>query len=186
MSEGRSAAPSKARVFFALWPDEDIQARLLRQGCELHRRLHGKLTRQESIHLTLAFLGDVTSEGLVLANEAAAGAQFDSFALSVDRGGCWRHNNVGWVAPSSVPDALHALANSLADRLRAAGFELEDRPYSPHITLVRKAHCRPLDLRLDAVEWPVRDFVLVESQLDALGSRYTVIGRWPAHGAQSV
>jgi 2'-5' RNA ligase len=179
VSEGSPLAPNRARVFFALWPDERIQAHLQRQGRELLHRLSGKLTRTESIHLTLAVLGDVTLDRLAVATEAATGVWLDSFSLCVDQAGCWRHNGVGWVAPSRVPQALLALVQGLEGRLRDAGFELDDRPYSPHITLVRKARCVSLDLRIEPVEWPVHDFVLVQSELEASGSRYTIVGRWP-------
>ena len=186
MSEGLPLAPNKARVFFALWPDERIQAHLQRQGRELLQRLGGKPTRAESIHLTLAFLGDVTLDRLAKAKEAAAGVWLDSFSLYLDQAGCWRHNGVGWVAPNRVPQALLGLAHDLEGRLREAGFELDDRPYSPHITLVRKARCAHLELRIEPVEWPVHDFVLVQSQLETSGSRYTVIGRWPEQGSNAV
>ena len=179
MSEAPPSALQQARVFFALWPDAPIQARLADHAYELHRRLGGKLTRQESIHLTLVFLGDVALDQLPLLHGAAAGACFEPFSLQVEQAGCWHHNGVAWLAPRSTPDALLALVRSLEATLLRAGFQLDGRPYAPHITVLRKARCQRLDLALDPVAWPVADFVLVRSQLDAGGSRYTVIGRWP-------
>ena len=47
------------RLFFALWPPEDL-SRALADGAEaLARRFGGKPARRETIHLTLAFLGEV-------------------------------------------------------------------------------------------------------------------------------
>ena len=43
-----AAAANQARVFFALWPEETVQSRLYQAGRELHKRLSGKLTRQEN------------------------------------------------------------------------------------------------------------------------------------------
>ena len=145
----------------------------------MHKRLSGRLTRQESIHLTLVFLGDVGPDRLTSAREAAAGAPFEPFSLSIERPGCWPHNRVAWLAPRTTPQALLALVQSLEGRLGEAGFRFEARPYAPHITVLRKARCAPLDMRLEPIAWAVRHFVLVRSRLDAAGSRYSVIGRWP-------
>jgi len=179
VSEVPAPAPQPARVFFALWPDASIQALLLERARELHRRLGGKLTRQESIHLTLVFLGDVALDRLPLLNDAAAAARFQPFSIEVEQAGCWQHNGVAWLAPRRTPDALLALVQTLEAALSNAGFSLDARPYAPHITVLRKARCKRLDLEFDPVAWPVADFVLVRSQLDAAGSRYSVVGRWP-------
>ncbi len=81
-------------------------------------------------------------------------------------------------APGFIPDGLAALATRLADSLRLAGFEIEARPYSPHVTLIRDAK-RPQASSHSELSWDVEDFVLIESELGSTGSRYRVIGRWP-------
>jgi 2'-5' RNA ligase len=70
------------------------------------------------------------------------------------------------------------LAGGLASVLKAAGLEVDDRPYFPHVTLLRDAERHGLP-ELGGFEWRVRDFVLVESRLQSTGSTYQVIGRWP-------
>jgi 2'-5' RNA ligase len=65
------------------------------------------------------------------------------------------------------------LVSALEGALRVAGFNLEDRAWRPHISLLREAR-RPETLPEMALQWPVREFVLVESAVGA----YHVIGHW--------
>jgi len=167
-----------ARTFFALWPDPQAQQALLRHGRDIHRLTGGTLARLESIHLTLVFLGEIDAPRVEVARAAAAKAEFKPFTLSIETVGCWNHNRVAWLAPRDTPTELSLLVATLEAGLRDAGFGLETRPYSPHITVVRKARCGRMDLAFEPVEWRVQEFVLVRSELDSAGSRYSVIGRW--------
>jgi RNA 2',3'-cyclic 3'-phosphodiesterase len=166
-------------MFFALWPQAQTQAALAQNGRELQRGVGGKLTRQESIHLTLAFLGNVPEQRIDEVRRIGTDAQFEPFTLSVDTPGCWGHNGIAWLGSRVIPEPLLALVGSLRGALSRAGFRVEPRAYAAHVTVVRKARCRPVDLMLAPVEWRVDDFVLVRSELNAEGSRYSVVGRWP-------
>jgi len=177
--EAEGYVRQRARLFFALWPEPQVQAALAELGRGLRHRLGGKPVRQESIHLTLAFLGDVALEKMSDVEAAAARAAFEPFSFTLDAAGCWKHSGVAWVGPSEMPQPLLRLAGSLADALLDAGFRMDGRPYAAHVTLVRKARCRPIDLAVVPMRWEVEDFVLVRSELNAEGSRYSVIGRWP-------
>jgi 2'-5' RNA ligase len=174
-----TASSSSVRVFFALWPDAEVRQALMRVGLKMHRQLDGRLTREESIHMTLLFLGDTPEERLAPLARAAAGVPFEPFAFGIEQADCWKHNKVAWVAPRDTPAPLARLVSALEERVAAEGFRFDRRPFAPHITLVRKARCVPLELNLPRIRWAVREFVLVRSQLDSNGSRYAVIGRWP-------
>jgi 2'-5' RNA ligase len=179
MNETEAArAPATARVFFALWPDAAVRRELARRGERMHRLLGGKPTRAESIHMTLLFLGDVPAARVELLQRIGGRIAFEPFALEVDQASCWKHNKVAWVGPSQMPPALPRLVADLESSLGSEGFAFDRRPFAAHITLVRKAHCVPLPA-LSPVAWPVAEFVLVRSELDSEGSRYSVIGRWP-------
>jgi 2'-5' RNA ligase len=172
--------PPNARVFFALWPDPAVRSALHRHGQALHRELGGKLTRADSIHLTLVFVGDVPEASVTALHRVADRVRFLPFSMTIDTVRCWRHNDIAWAGPSRMPGALPDLVTQLEGGAAEAGFAFERRPYAAHVTLVRKAKCRAVDIGPVAVEWPVREFVLVRSQLDAAGSRYSVIGHWIA------
>lgn len=136
--------------------------------------------RRETLHMTLAFLGEVDEARLGAAQAVASGlppvAPFD---FAIDRLGCWRHNHIVW-AGCEAPPALDALAAGLAGGLRAAGFRLDDRPFAPHVTLLRDALCPEALPALDPpVAWAAREFVLVESRLSPKGADYAVLARYP-------
>jgi len=171
--------PARLRLFFAIWPPPSVQAVLGEAARDLREELGGKATRTDSIHLTLVFLGDVPAGRLDEIAAAGDGVHWEGFDLMLDTSGCFPHNRIAWVAPSHVPASLFELAAQLQARMRALGFTLEERPYSPHITLVRNA-ARKREQRALAspCKWPVEAFVLIRSELNAQGSRYSVLRRW--------
>lgn len=147
--------------------------------------------REDTLHLTLAFLGEVDSAELTRLQAVGAEIRGRAFDLSLDRIGSWRHNRVAWLAPAAPPKMLLQLADTLACCLREAGFEVEDRRFSPHMTLLRKIDptaCDQIGTQLAALaepplpQWLVRDFVLVESKRDQHGAHYAVVGRWRLDG----
>jgi len=174
------APPEKHRLFFALWPPAEVQVWLAEVARDLQREVGGKATRTEAIHLTLVFLGDVAAARVDEVMAVGERVPCEPFTLALDTTGCWLHNRIAWVGPASTPPALIAMASELQAEVRALGFAIDERPYAPHITLVRKAgRARRAAALRTSLPWPVDHFVLVSSQLDAQGSRYTVIGRWP-------
>jgi len=175
----------RLRVFFALWPDRSVNIALSDAARRMHRVVGGTRTRNDSIHLTLAFVGDVDGEQLTGLLAPPARLTVTRFTLTLDCWGCWPRNGIAWVAPSRVPGPLRELASGMEAWLRDAGFEMDDRPFNPHATLVRKAQCAPLPDSAPSIEWQVEDFVLVQSTLGPDGSRYEIIGRWPLLNAKS-
>lgn len=166
------------RLFFALWPNQATQALFGQAGQVLHRACGGKRTRRENIHLTLVFLGNVPAERVEVVRAIAQGLSIPAFDLNFDRLGWWRRNQIGWSAPTDAPRPLFDLVSGLQSGLAAQGFKTEERPYLPHLTLLRRAHCRDSQFDAAAIAWPVRDFVLVSSVLTENGSAYEVIDRW--------
>ncbi len=151
----------------------------------MHRVVGGRRTRDDSIHLTLAFVGDVESERLAELLAPPPELAVTRFMLTLDSWGCWPRNSIAWVAPSRVSGPLRELAVGMESWLLDAGFELDVRPFNPHVTLVRKAQCAPLPDSTPGIEWEVEDFVLVRSTRMPGGSRYETIGRWPLPVPQS-
>ncbi|HZP88806.1 MAG TPA: RNA 2',3'-cyclic phosphodiesterase [Burkholderiales bacterium] len=171
--------PATARVFFALWPDERVRRHLVEVGQRLHAQLGGRLTREESIHMTLLFLGNVEEARLETLKCAASGEAFQRFSMSLETAMCWRHNRIAWIGPPVLPQPLSDGVESLRRSVAGAGFAFDDKPFAAHVTLLRNASCRPIEATFDPIEWMVSDFVLVRSRLGASGSSYEVIGRWP-------
>jgi 2'-5' RNA ligase len=158
------------RLFFALWPPAKT-AHVLAQWAH---RLDGVATRPESIHLTLAFLGE-TDPGL--AHNAASRVQARRHALPIEEARYWKRNKIVWVGPREMPPALAELVTQLHKALRDASFTLEDRPFAAHVTLLRKAPPPPPQA-LPPLEWPVNEFLLVRSRTSPKGSTYEPLQRY--------
>jgi len=163
-----------ARVFFALWPDAEIAGALHEVAMALADLAAGKPTPAEKIHLTLAFLGEVPGPRLEEVREIGSGMRGSRFAMVLDEVGAFRKSRVGWAAPSRVPSALTALQGALAAALADASFRMDERAYSPHVTLARKIAGRVPRAPMRPIEWHARDFVLAETS----GGRYEIRERW--------
>jgi len=81
---------NKHRVFFALLPDDEIASHLLALGHHVAARGGGRLTPVHNLHLTLAFMGSVTSaqrESLIACAHTVSNAFIASLAAANERAG---------------------------------------------------------------------------------------------------
>jgi 2'-5' RNA ligase len=176
MSDAGEARRDRHRMFFALWPDDATRGSISRATRATVQASGGRPIAKERLHLTVAFLGELTDAG-VSAARSLPPLDVGGFDLTLDVVGVWPESRVLWLAPRNPPAALLELAERLKSRLAAAGFVAEDRVYRPHVTLARRA--RPVAVDVDAVDWPVRDLALVESFPAGRNVHYEVVGRWP-------
>ncbi|RLJ64802.1 RNA 2',3'-cyclic phosphodiesterase [Sulfurisoma sediminicola] len=183
------------RIFFALWPGPEVAGRLHALSADAHAVCGGRRMRRETLHLTLAFLGEVDATRFDLACAIADGVAekigtgdalqetpLGNTVLRIDRIAWWKHNHIVWAGCDEVPPVLAALADDLAAELRGGGFVLDSRRFAAHVTLLRNAQCAGEVAPIEAFDWPVREFVLVQSQLDPSGARYEIVRRWPLPG----
>ena len=168
-----------ARLFFAAWPAPDVQCGLGELARALQRECGGRAVPADNIHLTLVFLGDVERAILPSLNALAAAVTAPRFDLQVGRVEFWRHNRIVWAGVEECPEPLPRLVARLGQALAATGVRLDQRPYVPHITLLRDARRAPASNAVAAIRWPVADFVLVESVQRERGRVYEVLQRWP-------
>lgn len=182
-----------ASVFFALWPDEGCAGRLHAIAERLALRFAGRAMAKETLHLTLAFVGNVNPgrlpELLDLGREVAAEirslapAAPESGLILLDRLGCWPRKRILWMGSDHPPSTPGVLAELLAVKLRARGYALPLRSFAPHVTLVRKPKIIPAASALDALKfpalgWPYDSFVLVRSRPSSSGAAYERLGSW--------
>lgn len=163
------------RLFFALWPPRETAAELHAWARDAQRSTGGRVTRADTIHLTLAFLGEVDEASVPGLKGLSVKAERHS--LPMEQARYWPHNRIVWAGPLETPGPLGALAVALASELKAKGFRTESRSFKSHVTLIRKAREPGELLPLPPVNWPVEEFVLVRSRLSAAGPRYEVIER---------
>ena len=132
----------------------------------------------ENLHITLVFLGNVEEQIIPELAEAAAGLKIPGFQLQIDRCGWWKRAKVAWLAPGHTPEPLLELVKQLNHLSRIAGIPIEDRDYSPHLTIARKLACPVKTCEREPVHWDVKEFCLVESVTHEKGARYRVVRCW--------
>jgi len=168
------------RHFFAVWPDGEAAKRLAGLARELAVVADGKPVAQDKIHLTVAFLGALDANGAARAREAGAAIRVAAFDLVVDRLGSFRGARVAWAGSGVVPPGLARLHAALAQELRARGLELEERDFTPHVTLARKIR-RAVERRAtEAIAWRADALTLVRTEAGSGG--YKVVERWILEG----
>ena len=174
---------STRRLFFALWLDEATAAQVHRLADELGQRFNGRAMRADSLHLTLAFLGHVDESRLpaLIALGQTVAAACPPFVLQLDQLGHWPHNHIVWASCGDVPPALSGLAEDLRRQLDQLGLPIDQRPYFPHLTLVRKVSAAMLDANLaPPIAVPVNLLQLIESRpRPAGGFDYQPLAQWP-------
>ena len=174
MSAGR-------RLFFALWPDEPEREAVVErfQTSGLRDALGGRPVPVHNLHLTLVFLGTVPDECFDRLHAAAG--QFPRpgrFSLRLDRFGIFAPARVAWLGAEPVPAAVR-LVDALRGVAGTAGVPIDERPWCPHVTLLRRIEGRAaprLPPPPTPLDWPVRAFALVES---IPGRPYQVLRTWP-------
>ena len=170
---------TRLRLFFAAWPPGRVANALYKWAKAASDETGGRVTTAETIHLTLAFLGEVAAERATAAIKAARQVRGTAHRLPIEQARYWRHNRIVWVGPNETPPALAALAAELKSALAQAGFELERRAFEAHVTLIRKGREPRMLPALPEIDWPVGEFVLVRSRLSNEGSSYEVLERFP-------
>ncbi|MGA7180430.1 MAG: RNA 2',3'-cyclic phosphodiesterase [Thiobacillaceae bacterium] len=165
------------KLFFALWPEEDVRRALWKTSALLQEVWNGRRTKPDSLHMTLVFLGETPAGQLEELRQLAARMQAKSFKLLFKQAACWRHNKVGFLNPAETPPELAQLVYGLEDSLESAGINFDQRPYKPHITLLRNTRCTT-QVSFEPITWSPQEFVLVASIQSDHGQTYQLVGRW--------
>lgn len=167
------------RLFFALWPDEDLRRKLAGTGRVCGDACRGRTLPSRNLHLTLAFLGEVHSHRVDALRRIGATLSAPSFELVLDRVGHFPRARIVYAGASTVPPALRALVAQIAAALAVGGFRVEAREFVPHVTLVRDARAAPPTATLDPpLVWQVRHIRLVESVRTPDGQMYRPVSRF--------
>ena len=168
------------RLFFALWPDDEVRARLERWSRELHALCGGRTTRPENLHVTLAFLGSVEEARVAEVERAAGEVAPRAVSLVLDRPGYRKHNRIAWAGASTVPPALDAFVAELRSALARSRVGFDAKGFVSHVTLLRDAREPKAMPALHPILWKIDGFALVQSVTLPRGSRYEVRRSWSA------
>ncbi len=165
------ASKQSLRLFYALWPDDATREALM----HMQARMHGRKTRYENFHLTLAFLGQQPADLLPAMRKILADIRPAQISLVLDRIGYFTQSRIAWAGMHETPAALIALQRDLVQGLAQNNIACNGRSaFRPHVTLARDA-APPEDLPFEPVVWRADHVVLVESTTDREGVIYRVI-----------
>ena|SRR2546428_549545 len=188
------------RTFIALELNEALQRFLGEIISQVSQELPDlRWVDPTGIHLTLAFLGELTDEQLdsVIAATQVAARQAVPFKYCLKGLGIFgspHQPRVIWMGIEDLPSGqiygspLQQLHRVLTKELELHGFEVEKRPFSPHLTLARNK--RPLSLdeqqhlqRLlhskqageSSPIYGVKHLCVMKSELYRTGAKYTCL-----------
>ena len=179
------------RTFVAIFPPSGLQAAVTTGARETVHRLGGlanrvRWVRPENVHLTLKFLGDIREEALgdlraALEKVCAGHAPFDVEVAGLGAFPSAQRARILWAGVRGAGfEELRSLAADLDDAIASLGFEREERPYTPHLTLGRvrgqPGNLDPLPEDAENSGFRVRQVELVESTLTPKGAVYQTVG----------
>jgi len=177
MSHPKGAVETQ-RLFFALWPEPELQQQLVVAAAALLPRDAGRRVKAENLHCTLVFLGAVEVAQRLCLEDAASLVRAEPFTLVLDRMGYFRRPQAAWLGSTTTPAALQALVAGLSYGATSCGFPPEQRPYEVHLTVARKLRRDPGRMPLLPIAWPVKQFALMESVSESDGVHYRPLRFW--------
>lgn len=166
-----------SRLFFALWPDEAVRKQLGEVANEIKEESL-RYTKISNLHITLAFLGDVSASDQAVLMQLANKIQSSKFCLELNRIGWWRKPGILWIAPNTVPEVLKKLVEQLQTMIKQQGLSIDERPYKPHVTIARKVKVFTAPEIMVHIPWAVTGFALIVSKSTENGVDYQVVQEW--------
>lgn len=181
------------RTFIAIELPEDLRARIVQHIARLRGQLpavRASWSREENLHLTLKFLGNVPVANVPKVSDAVERATKAISAFELTLAGCGTFPPHGppsvlWIGAGSEDSSLRDLHAAIEAELTGLGFPCESRPFQPHLTLARLRHgkgARQLaelhrSLEPAPVKFAVSEIMVFRSELHRQGSKHTAISR---------
>lgn len=180
------------RLFVAIELTKEIREALLAFLKEMRSVApQAKWVRAENLHVTLKFLG-ATEPAKLQAVQRELASIHSAEPVTLDFRGLGFFPNekrprVFWVGMEASAN-LKTLAGTIDQRMHKLGFEAENRPFTPHLTLARfEPPGMPAKLGATAKEnaarsfgsLSAREFHLIESKLKPTGAEYTTVQSFP-------
>ncbi|GAA5074097.1 RNA 2',3'-cyclic phosphodiesterase [Roseibacterium beibuensis] len=179
--------PMVMRAFIVLPIPEETTAALARLQSALPV---GKAVPEQNLHLTLAFLGEVSEATLEEIDMGLSGLHWPAVEIVFDGLDSFTEMERGLVfAAVRHTQALDGLQAKVAAVARAAGVDLPRRRFRPHVTLMR-SNRRPrgpardrlaaqLGARAAIPGFVARDIVLFGSTLTPAGAIHEALASYP-------
>ncbi|HKY30118.1 MAG TPA: RNA 2',3'-cyclic phosphodiesterase [Pyrinomonadaceae bacterium] len=181
------------RVFCAVELSSSVRKKLIEHSTrlrELAPDVQASWSREQNLHLTLKFLGQVQTSRLERLSKAAAKAAtgLPTIQLSIEETGAFpKHGRprVLWVGVKDASGGLRELQRRLEEACDREGFAKEERTFHPHLTLARLRNPQSAQelvtahkqLSFEPMAVTVRELLVLRSELNTKGSKYSVISR---------
>ncbi len=162
-----SAEQATRRLFFACWPNDDVRDTIVESSSNIIIP-NGRRIQPENLHLTLAFVGDVNADKVDDYIQAAENLSANSqtvkpFDICLKGYGHFSRPRVLYMAAKEIPSALEGLVKELNASLSPLGYQPEQRAYTPHVSLFRRANDLIKGDELQEINWDIDRFYLAES-----------------------
>jgi RNA 2',3'-cyclic 3'-phosphodiesterase len=171
------------RAFLAFEVPRQVKDHVRNIAGKMARSVDGvKWVREEGIHITLKFFGEIERERALqfrdaLQHIAGQYSSFEASLLGVDAFPDRRRARVIVVKLEKGVDNLRSIFNDIEVSLSAMGIEREPRLFTPHLTLGRRKIPAPLLERaippVEKGDFVLESLILFESVLTREGSIYT-------------
>jgi RNA 2',3'-cyclic 3'-phosphodiesterase len=173
------------RAFVAVFPPPEVQNALIDAARALPTDAF-RLTAPERVHLTLKFLGELPTGDLPRLTSALEriGRNNNPFDASTSGFGAFpstRRARILWAGIGDGSEEFGSLARAVEHLLEPEGFDPEDKPFVPHLTLGRARRAVPFDPSatvLPELRFPVREVALVQSRHEPSGLTYSSLARY--------
>lgn len=161
-------------------------AETLHNACgSLNLKNHKKYTPPADMHITLLFIGGIPNGDIEKLSKALANISHAPFDLKTSGVRTFGNPATPRIVYAAVEEnrLLDQLHSKIKQAVQPFGINLDDRPFTPHITLAAKwAGGTPLDAdavpAIDSIEFHVSEFALFEIR-PASRPKYAPLGVYP-------
>ncbi|KKN34085.1 hypothetical protein LCGC14_0797270 [marine sediment metagenome] len=165
------------RLFFALWPTQTSRDQI-QLVSDAFQQDTTRQVPKHNLHITLFFIGNIDHQNIPLLMEKASLIRNSKIALVFNELDFWRRPKILCLSCQRQTTPLYQLVNSLNQLAKTLSFQIESRPFRAHITIARKAHCRPKSV-FEPIEMCFDRFSLIESTSTEEGVLYSELCSWP-------
>lgn len=166
-----------ARLFFALWPDEDTRKQIDHVARQFKDQ-NIKPVKKSNLHITLEFLGKVSAEDQEALIKKINKLKLEPFEIELKQIGWWRKPQILWIGTTHIPKELTRLVKSIKKCVKKQGLKTDKREYQPHVTIARNVKEVVIPNKELHIPWEAESFVLVLSNTNENGAEYKVIHEW--------
>ena len=171
------------RLFIAVEIPKNVKEEIIRIQKEIGNELiKAKWLKENHIHLTLKFLGEVEENKLDKIKELLRNIRFEQFKIYSSNIGFFPNENyirVLWIGLKS--DKIIELQKKIDNELLK--LFPKEKKFEPHITLARIKYIKDKDkfkeliknIKVEKIEFKVDNFKLIKSTLTKQGPIYEVI-----------